>query len=258
MIELTPRRKLVAAVILAVIVGFLLGTFVLTVPSPRVIGLEKATTGVTLHGITSRGATVLVFGEDGILIDAARASASGQFLFENLLPATGTNVVILRSLDKGWRASPPERVDLTATLAGPVSTSSTSSSTSTGEELPPLAIPPTSTKPKIETPTSTPDHVVEAISAVAGVMNASIAPKATQTVTVTVKDQTGALLAGANVEVVAHYPTENVTYTAVGDGVYRAKFKVPENIGKGTIILLDVTVTYEGFTSTARASFTAK
>lgn len=258
MIELTPRLKLIAVAILTLVVGFLVGTFVLTVPSPRVIGLNKTTTGITLHGLTSRGATVLVFTQDGALIDATHASASGQFTFEALSPATDTSSVILRSLDQGWRASPPKRVELATVMAQEVSATSTPITSPEEDELPPLAIPPTSTKPKVDAPTSTPAEKVEAISAIAGVASASVSTKANQTVTVTIKDQEENLVPGVDVQVVAHYPTEDVTYTAVGEGTYRAKFKVPENIGSGTNILVDVKATYEELTSTARATFTVK
>lgn len=257
MIELTPRLKLIAATAIALVVGFLVGTFVLTVPSPRVIGLDKAAEGITLHGVTSRGSTVLVFTEEGALIDVVRASASGQFTFNALAPSTGTHQVILRALNHGWRSSPPKHVDLATVMASEIQTTTSTATVPSDDDLPPLAIPPTSTKPKVDTPTSTPREV-ESVSAFASVKNASLAPKASQTVTVTLKDQDDKLIPGADIQIVAHYPTQDVTYTATGDGTYRASFKVPENIGAGTVILLDVKATYEQFSSTARTSFTIK
>lgn len=257
MIELTPRLKLIAAAVIALVVGFLVGTFALTVPSPRVIGLDHTAQGVSLHGVTSRDATVIAFTTDGAILDVLHASASGQFTFEALVPATGTHEIVLRALNAGWRASPPTHVDLRDILASDIQTATTTPAEPIDDDLPPLAIPPTSTKPKVDTPTSTPREI-ESVAAFAGVKNASLAPKATQTVTITLKDQDGKLIPGADVQIVAHYPTEDVTYNTTGDGTYRASFKVPENIGSGTNILLDVKATYEQFNSTARASFTVK
>ncbi|MEO5927197.1 MAG: hypothetical protein ABIP96_00830 [Patescibacteria group bacterium] len=258
MIALTPRLKLIVSTALALVVGFLVGTFVLTVPSPRVIGFDNTAAGVTIHGITARGASVMAFTEEGVLIDAVHASESGQFTFEGIGAGYGSTVIVLRSLNQGWRASPPKRVDLAGILGSEVSSTSTIPTAPSDLDLPPLAIPPTSTKPKVDTASSTPSYEVETISAIASIASASLAPKANQTVTVTVKDQKGKFLTGVNVAVVAHYPTEDVTYTAIGDGTYRIKFKVPENIGTGTNILLDIKATYESFASTAKASFTVK
>jgi len=256
MIPLSPRLILIASAVSALIVGFLVGTFALTIPSPKVISLEKNDIGFALSGTTRKGAAVMVFAEDGNILSVTRADAGGAFTFEALAPATGTADIFLRTLDRGWRASPPRRVHLAD--AKTESSSSDTSSSTNDTDLPPPGIPPTSTTPRAGTTSTAPDHVVEAISATASVTNSSPKVKTNQTVTVLVKDQTGELLPDATVRVLAHYPTENVTYEATGDGTYRAKFRIPDNIGAGTVVILDITATYKGLTSTAQASFTVK
>jgi hypothetical protein len=250
---LNPRLLLILSVTAALVAGFLIGTFVLTIPSPKVTLLEKNEIGFSLHGTTRKGAAVIVFAEDGSILSVTRADAGGAFAFEALAPATGTADIFLRALDRGWRASPPRRVH----LADAKSESSSATSTN-GTELPPPGIPPTSTTPRAGTTSTAPEYVIEAISATASVTNPSPKVKTNQTVTVLVKDQTGALLPGATVRVIAHYPTENVTYEATGDGTYRARFRIPDNIGTGTVVLLDVTAMYKELISTTRTSFTVK
>jgi hypothetical protein len=261
MFTLSPRMRLIGSAAIALLAGFLIGTFALTIPAPKIGSVGQTDIGISIHGTTAKGASVLVFGVDGELLSVTRADADGAFAFEALSPVEGTKNVFLRALDRGWRASPPKVVSIEG-LADIEVTEEVASST---EELPPLGIPPTSTRPKTDTPTSTgaatstPPRVVRSISASASVASASVKPRTNQTVTVMVKDDQRALLSGAEVTLVAHYPTENVTYIATGsNGVYRAKFRVPDNIGSGTNVLIDVTATYQSLTSTARTVFSVR
>lgn len=262
MLMSTSRIQLIGVAVIALVIGFFVGTFVLTVPAPRILSVERNDLGIAIEGTAAKGVAVLVFGFDGELLSITRADADGAFAFEAIAPANGTKHVFLRSLDRGWRASPPKTISLEDIPAQEASSSENETATST-DELPPLGIPPTSTRPKEEdVATSTesePERDVLSVSAAASVANTSLKSKANQTVTITVKDDEDQPLSGATVTVVAHYPTEDVTYTATGsNGTYRARFRVPDNIGAGTNVIVDVTASYREFTSTARTVFAVR
>lgn len=263
MMTLSPRVRLIGIACLAVLAGFLIGTFIVTIPAPTVRSVAKTDIGLSIQGTTAKRASVLVFGVDGSLLSVTRADADGAFSFEALSPVTGTKNVFLRAVDGGWRASPPRTVSVEHVSAPDVLSTASGSST---DDLPPLAIPPTSTRVKNDVSTSTgsvapSQRNVSAIAATASVKTASAKPKTGQTVTVTVTDEKGVMLPGVDVTLVAHYPTEDVTYTAVAsgsEGIYRATFRVPDNIGAGTNILIDVTASYQSYTSTARTVFSIR
>ncbi|MFA5935626.1 MAG: Ig-like domain-containing protein [Patescibacteria group bacterium] len=262
MMTLPPRVKLIGFVFAAFVAGFLIGTFALTIPMPKVTSFTKNDLGFALRGTTKSGAAVMVFAEDGAMLAVTRADADGQFAFETISPATTTQDVILRAMNSGWRSSPPRHVIIANAV---VETSSPAPSvTPLDEDLPPPGIPPTSTASKTNTASSTeeeePMRTVESISAIASVANRSLKPKANQTLTVTVKDDKKEMLDGVIVTVVAHYPTEDKVYgfEEGTKGIYRSRFQVPENIGSGTVVILDVTARYGEFTSTASASFSIK
>lgn len=262
MMTLPPRVKLIGFVFAAFVAGFLIGTFILTIPMPTITSLTKNDLGIALQGTTKRGAAVMVFAEDGTMLAVTRADADGQFAFETISPATTTQDLILRAMNGGWRSSPPRHVVIANAIVE--TTSSPTSAAPLDEDLPPPGIPPTSTASKTTTASSTeeeePTRPVESISAIVSVANRSLKPKANQTLTVTVKDDEKELLGGASVTVIAHYPTEDKTYDLEEgtNGSYRVRFQVPENIGSGTVVILDVTARYGEFTSTATASFSIK
>jgi hypothetical protein len=263
MMTLSPRVRLIGVACLAVLAGFLIGTFIVTIPAPTVRSVTQTDIGLSIQGTTAKRASVLVFGVDGSLLSVTRADAEGAFSFEALSPVTGTKNVFLRAVDGGWRASPPKTVSLEHVSASGTLSAASGSST---DDLPPLAIPPTSTRAKSETSTSTGSATttlrhVGAIAATASVASSSVKSNANQTVTIAVKDEAGAFLSGATVTLIAHYPTEDVSYTAIAtgsEGIYRAKFRVPDNIGAGTNVLVDVTASYQPYTSTARTVFSIR
>jgi hypothetical protein len=262
---LSTKAKIAIAALIAAAFGFVLGTFLISLPMPKIESLTKTEIGLAIRGRTRPNVAVLAFAKDGSVHSVTRADENGQFNFGAISPEEGETEFFLRAVNLGWRASPRVRVTIADAKETVTTSASSTATTEEDDELPPLGIPPTSTKPKVEEEeaTSTEDGtgeeeeiVIESLSAVASVASASLSPKETQTVTITIKDQDNLPFSDATINVVAHYPTEDTTYSATGSkGTYRVRFKVPENIGAGTNVLLDVTASYKDLTSTARASF---
>lgn len=252
--------KKIALMVAAVTVGFLLGTFVLTIPTPTITEIMNGDFGMTVKGTTRPGMAVLAFDGEGRYVTTVSSDAQGNFVFEGLEAATGTRGIVLRVMDGGWRSSPPKPVTLAAAAPGESATTSTQDAT----DLPPLGIPPTSTAATHASATGTDalsatSTSVQSISALASVANLNPALKSSETVTVAVKDQSGRPVDGATVNVIAHYPSGDVTYLLRGsNGRYSVRFKIPDGLTPGASIVLDAKAEFLGLTSTSRAVFTPR
>lgn len=243
--------KRIAALIGAMLLGFIIGAFVLTLPTPIVKSVEKNDFGVKIIGQTRKTVAVLVFDDQGKYITAVSANGQGEFIFEGLFVTTGTRELVLRTVDGRWRSSAPKRVSLTVQTGDPLVIATTTDSILPGSI-------PTSTTKNPPTPTST-ANVVQSISAFASVANSSPNLKSNQTINVNVKDNLNRPVTGATVIAVIHFPTGDQTYTLHGtNGWYSVGFKLPTGLTAVTQILIDVKAEYKGFISTAKTVFTTR
>lgn len=252
--EILKRIGIGAACLVA---GFLVGTFVLTIPVPTVTDARSADGFAVVKGTTRSNAAVIAFDNAGTYLKTVLADARGAFAFDALPSATGTSYII-RVMDGGWRASPPRKVSVSAVpVESPVGV--------TGEELPP-GVPPTSsawTANGSATTTSSASSTQDAetpkvIIAIASVSNMN--PKAGSNIRVTadVRDEAEKPIAGAIVSAILRYPSGPVTVALKGDGPYGASVKIPDKLASGTMVVVDVTAAYLTLASTARAAFTVK
>lgn len=107
----------------------------------------------------------------------------------------------------------------------------------------------------ISTPTPLPS--VTAMDVSASVRYAITGREGYQTVYVYVTDQRGRVLSGAQVSLVAHYTTEDRTFSAPptdATGYTQHTFSVGDPL-PGYIVVIDVTVTYGSLTATTQTSF---
>ena len=136
----------------ALVAGFLVGTFVLSIPMPSVSDARATDGTAIMSGTTRPGAFVIASDGDGTYLATVVADDHGSFRFDGLPYATGTTYAV-RAMVGQWQASPSRTVAVTV--------SEGASSTSimqgvTGEELPP-GIPPTSSRSTGSAATSTKD-----------------------------------------------------------------------------------------------------
>ncbi|MFH1078035.1 MAG: hypothetical protein V1745_01980, partial [Patescibacteria group bacterium] len=142
MMERPELLKRIGIGLAAAVAGFLLGTFLLTMPTPNVGDVKDVEGVAIIQGTTRPGAVVLAFDTDGRFLLSAVAGSDGTFMFEDVPRDTGATL-FLRAMKGRWLASPPVSVHV------PWQTNSTEMSGQAteepaGDELPP-GIPPTST-----------------------------------------------------------------------------------------------------------------
>lgn len=255
----TDAFKKIAIVVAAVTAGFLLGTFILTIPTPTITEVRSDEFGMTVKGRTRPDVAVLAFDGEGRYVTTVSSDAQGLFVFEGLASATGTRGIVLRVMDGGWRSSPPKPVLLTAG----VPSGSAATSTADMTDLPPPGIPPTSTASTRSAtgtdPTAAASSTVQSISATASVGALNPPLKSSETIIVTVTDNLGRPVDGATVTAVAHYPTGDASYVLRGsNGRYSVRFKLPEGLTAGAAIVIDAKAEFRGLTSTSRAVFTPR
>lgn len=245
------------------LIGFLVGTFLLTIPTPIIREVQHNDFGVTVTGQTRPDLAVLAFDATNEYITTVFSDEKGVFVFEGLAVTTGTREMVIRVVDGGWRSSPPKRFSLTI----PIGESEETVATSTGvsDELPPPGIPPASTGTPRTKPTTTATTTPPVVSAPQSItLKASVTrlyptKKTGETLKATVEDHAGRPITGAVVKAVAHYSTGDVAYTLRGaKGGYNVSFHLPADVQIDTLVVVDVSAEFQGLTSTARVVFTPR
>lgn len=111
------KFKAVASIITATALGFLIGSFALTMPSPVILEVAKNDFGATIKGQTGPHMVVLAFDDHNNYITAVSSDGEGEFVFQGLSATTGTREMVMRVVDGRWRSSPPKKVNLVVEVA---------------------------------------------------------------------------------------------------------------------------------------------
>lgn len=248
--------KIAIAVFLACGIGFLAGTYILSLPMPKILEFKGAGNEIFIKGKTYPHASIVIFNEWGLPVSSASADGDGVFEFSNLPKTEIGEKVSLRALLGDRRASPARRLnvkDCTVDEREEIIVPE--------EDLPPLAIPPVSTGTyatkgdlKASQASST---EIESIGVSARLSNSFPMAGEVMEIFSIVNDQKGGSVKDAEVSAVVHYPEGDKIATASSTGeLYVNRLSLPETVPAGSTINIDITAKYKGSSSTTRLVFT--
>lgn len=238
----------------------------------------------SLMGATVTGSNAVVTGkaEPGstVTVNGVKTTVNADGSWSTTVALKpGANTVTVASTDSAgnvttktetiqYTPSAPESQTGTATVTTsttmtspgsvPASTTSTSPTATTPGTTSPTATAPSGT-PASSTPTPPPaPQPVLAIIASTWVSNGAPNSKANETIYASVKDNYGRPVTGASVIAAVHYKSGAQYYSlkSDGNGNYSTSFKLYDKYVSGYRVNVNVTATYQGFTSTAATSFT--
>lgn len=163
---------------------------------------------------------------------------------------TGTATVTTSTSSVSPGSQPATSTSPAAPTGGTTTTNGTPTAPSPSPTTSPTSSPPPAEAPKPPL----------AIIATAWVSNPAPNDRANETITVSVKDNYGRPVTGASVIANVAYKggSQNYSLMSQGNGLYAVSFKLNDKYVSGYRVSVNVTATYQGFTSTAATSFTPR